>query len=263
MTTSADSAGALTAQERLQERLADPRTVEALDRLLDRLDVIAFTAEALESFLRRAEVVSDSVASGLADLRRMAGQDADASEIVARLPQVARAGMRMAEVAEKPEVTRLLESGLLEKLAEPRTLENLRTVLDKLDVITFSLEAFDGFLKRGDQVVESMAAGAQDLRQVLPEIDGEKVGKVAAALPGLVDAGSMLAESGMFDPKVVNVLADLGRTVVESRDALRARPVPEKTLGLFELMRVMRDPAVQQVLRFAIEVAKRYSRQLR
>jgi Protein of unknown function (DUF1641) len=253
------STAVLTPQERLQERLADPKTVDALNRLLDRLDVIVFTAEALEGFLRRAEVVADSVAQGVADVRKMAGEEGGA-DLLGNLPRMVRAGGELAERLERPEVQRLLDSGLLEKLAEPGTLESLKALLGRLELVGFLLEGLDGFLRRSDTWIESVAAGIDDLKQAAPEIDGEKIRRVVATLPSLVDAGTQLSEAGMFDPKTVQVLANLGRTVAASHDDVREKP--QKPLGLFDLLRSLRDPEIQSSVRLALYVAKRYGRGL-
>ena len=38
------------------------------------------------------------------------------------------------------------------RLADPHTVESLNALLDKLDVAVFSLNALDGFLRRGEEV---------------------------------------------------------------------------------------------------------------
>ncbi len=260
MATSVDGTLMATPQERLQERLADPKTVEALHRLLDRLDVIAFTAEALEGFLQRAEVVSDSVAQGLAEMRQMAG-DNGGGELLASLPRLLRAGSRLAEVMERPEVQALVSSGLLETLADPRTVQSLQALAGKMEMITFLLDALDGFLRRADAMAESMAAGAADLRQAMPDVDTTQLGRMAATLPGLIEAGQLLSEAGMFEPKTVNALARFGRSVADARDEMEGRAQP--ALGLLGLLRSLRDPEIQPVLQFVLLVAKRYGRDMK
>jgi hypothetical protein len=259
MATSLDR-GAMTAQEQLAERLADPRTVDSLLRLLDRLDVIAFTAEALEGFLKRAEVVADSIAQGVADLRRLSGDDTGA-DLLSRLPQLARAGLRMADAVDKPEISRLAESGLIERLAEPRTIEAAKTLIDKLELVAFTLEALDGFLRRGDEIATSMAEGSAELKDLVGGPGGERVRQVLGSLPDLVDAGSLLAEAGMFEPKTVQVLAQLGRNVAESYDEVRRAP-EQAPIGMFGLLRALKDPQVARSIRLALAVAQRYGREL-
>lgn len=112
----------------LADRLSDPKTLDALNRLLDRLDVIAFSVEALEGFIGRAQVVADSVAQGLAQLRQAGGGQASTGEMLTKLPRLVEAGARFADLGERPEVARLLDSGLIETLAEPGNVEGLKSL---------------------------------------------------------------------------------------------------------------------------------------
>ena len=50
----------LTPQEQLQARMADPRRIEFLNALLGKLDVMTFTVDALDRFLRRGDQVMQS-----------------------------------------------------------------------------------------------------------------------------------------------------------------------------------------------------------
>lgn len=45
--------GVASSAEQLHDRLNDPKTADALNRLLDRLDVVAFAAESMEGFISR------------------------------------------------------------------------------------------------------------------------------------------------------------------------------------------------------------------
>lgn len=66
-----------TAQEKRQARLADPRTIESLNLLLDKLDVMAFSVSALDGFLRRGDQVVESLSDGVQDLKKMTNQDSN------------------------------------------------------------------------------------------------------------------------------------------------------------------------------------------
>lgn len=260
MATGVDgSTAVLTPQERLQERLAEPATVDSLNRLLDRLDVIVFATEALEGFLRRAEVVVDSVAQGMSDLRRMSGEEG-AGETVAKIPQLLRVGGRMADLADRPEFGRLLDSGLLEKLGDPKTIQALSSLLGNVEVVSFLLDALDGFVRRSDTVIESIAEGMGELKSAVPDLDAEQVRRVVSELPGLVDAGAVLSKAGMFDPQTVAELADLGRAVAAGHQDFREEPA--KPVGLFDLYRALKDREIQATVRLVLYVAKRYGRGL-
>ncbi len=53
------------------QQLSDPKTLAVLKSLLDRLEIAAFALESLDGFLSRGEVMTDSLASGLAELRKL------------------------------------------------------------------------------------------------------------------------------------------------------------------------------------------------
>lgn len=250
------------AQEQLLARLADEKTADALNRLLDRLDVIAFVAEALDGFLGRANVVADSVAASMADLRKMAG-DSGTSGVVDSIPKLAKAGVKLADATENPAFTRLMESGLLEKLGDEKTIGSLKALIERLELAVFTLEALEGWLRRGDDIAQALAQGAEDLRGVAPNIDVQKVREVLTAMPTLVDAGKTLIASGMLEPKTVHVLGTIGRSAAQSYDEAKSHSRPSRQLGVFGLMRELKDPDVNRALDFLLRVAKAYGQSLK
>lgn len=276
---SPDTSLAPSPQEQLQARLSDPRTVEALNRLLDRLDLIAFSAEMMDGFLRRGNEVADSVAEGVADVRKMVG-DGPGAELLCKLPALARAGVRVADAADSPAFDRLLNSGLLEKLADPSTLNSLNILVEKLELAAFLLTAVDGFLKRGNEVADSLAAGVADLRMTAPEMGpdqmremigdflilvetGHKIVKsgLLAKIEELTGAGLLLSQAGMFDPKVVNTLGEVGRMASESY--AEAKAAPKQIAGLLDLWRLFRDPEAQPALSLAFEMTRRFGQKIK
>lgn len=65
----ATAAGPVSPADALRARLDDPRTAAALHELLDRAEVVAFLVEGVDGFLRRGEVITDTLAGALGDLR--------------------------------------------------------------------------------------------------------------------------------------------------------------------------------------------------
>ncbi|MEM9554044.1 MAG: DUF1641 domain-containing protein [Acidobacteriota bacterium] len=239
--------------------MSDPQTIASLNHLLDRLDVIAFSFDALEGFLRRAEVVIDSLSSGMQELRP-ALEAGENGEWMAKLPRLAQTGARLGDLAERIDWDSLERSGLVEKLSAPGTLESASVLVDKIELLAFLLEGADGFLRRSETVAESLAEGADDLRQAMPKIDGVQMRKLTDRVPDLLDAGEVLADAGMFDPATVGVLGRLGRTIAESHTEIERQP--RRTVGLFSLLRSLKDPEVQNSLQLALDVAQRYGAKL-
>lgn len=263
----------------LIEQLGNPRTIETLKLLLSKLDLVTFAVQSVDGFLRRGDEVADSVASSVAELRKFAPSE-NTSEFVGKLPQLASLGLQLADTAAKPELQNLLNSGILEQLGNPKTIDSLQRLLSKLDLAVFALEAADGFLRRGDEIADSVASGLGELTNIDTGIDLEKVKTLAAQLPGLIDTGASLVEAGMpeklarlsdvgiklanagmFDQRVLDVLSEVGQSVAESYAAMKLEP--PRPLGIFGLMGALKDPNVSKTLSFLLEVAKRYSQKMK
>lgn len=63
--------------EALRQKLDDPGVAAALGELLDHADLLALLVSGLDGFIRRSETVSDSLVSGLGELRAGSGITAD------------------------------------------------------------------------------------------------------------------------------------------------------------------------------------------
>lgn len=242
----------------LEERLADPRTAEALHRLLDRLDVVVFVFEAVEGFLGRAEVVADSISQSLGELRPLS-QELVGEDAMARMPQVVRAAGRLAELTERPAIKNLLDSKLLDTLGQPETLEALQRLLDKLDLILVGLDAAEGFAQRSDTMVESVAEGAQDLREAAGTYSGT-IEVLKDRLPKIIEIGEQLQDMGMFEPATIEVLARLGSAIAEGHRDFEAQP--KEKLGLLKLLRTLGEPEIQTAIQLVLHVTRRYSQRV-
>jgi hypothetical protein len=260
----------------LLERLADPRTIDSLKSLLDRLEVAAFTLQALDGLLQRADVIANSIADSVAEIRETGTYDAVG--LVEKLPQMAAAGADLAELSQKPEFKNL--TSLVEKVGKPETIEKLGALVEKLDLAVFALDALDGFIRRGPDFTEAIAAGVDELRQSSPGIDTTNVQKLASDMlkllvagqklvaSGLLDkldelanTGLMLSKAGMFEPRVVNTLGEVGRIASESYAA--ARKAPSKRLGMLGMLRLLNDPAAQPALSLLAEATREFGNKIR
>lgn len=249
------------AQEQLLARLSDEKTIDAMNRLLDRLDVIAFAADALSGFLSRADVVADSVASSVADLKKMTGDETAAGDVIGRLPQLAKAGVQLADVTANPAFERLLQSDLLERFGDGRTIQALKDVLDRLELAAFVLESLDGLLRRSDDIGQALSDDIDDLK-VATQPDVLKFKEVLQAMPALVTAGQTLVRSGMLGPRTVEALGKMGRSVADSYEEAQRQPADTRPLGIMGLIKAMRDPDVNRALTFALQVSRAYGQRL-
>jgi hypothetical protein len=96
-----------TPAEVLRARLDDPEVAAALLTLLDNADVLALVVQSLDGLLRRADVISSSVESGLGDVRALADS---ARFLVEPTRKLAEKAPDIADAA-----TALLDSGMLNR----------------------------------------------------------------------------------------------------------------------------------------------------
>jgi uncharacterized protein YjgD (DUF1641 family) len=242
-------------QQQLLKRLDDPRTVAGLERLLDRVDLLAFAAEAGDEFLRRGEQIADNIGESLQEVKA-AAPAANGSAIAGKLPQLASAGARLADAASSPTIARLLDSGLLDRLAEPDTIAALQTLLDKLPLFAFAATATEGLLKRGEELTDNVADTLREaLNATLPAELG-KLREMMASASKLIDAGNVLIAAGIFRPETVEVLAEVGQQLAASYD--ETKHMPEHRVGIWGALKALRDPDVQRTAGIGVHVLKRF-----
>ncbi len=181
---------------------------------------------------------------------------------------------------------------LLVQLNDPRTAESLSHLLKNAELLAFLLDAVDGFIRRGDVITDNIS---EALKEARPALDGKQMVpadlKLAAVqtmavlpqlsktlpqlvetLPQLVDVGlkfkrvidsdefDAFLESGMLAPKTVQLLGQVGDSLVETEKDFKASP---KKVGLFGLWSALSDPDIQLGLGFLVEFGKRLGQKLK
>ena len=265
-------------QEQLLARLSDPQTMDSLNKLLDRLDIVVFAVDALNGFLGRADTIADNVSASVGDLRTLM-TESGTTGLMEKLPQLARAGAQVADISATAAFQRLAASGLIEQLGDEKTIENLRALIGKLELAAFALESVDGFLRRGDDIADGIAEGVGDLQKTIPDFDVVQLRRTLESLPKLVQAGNELVESkildsvptlvnagnelvssGLLDPVVVRQLAEVGHVFAQAYNtAKETHPKQHGTLGL---AMKLRDPDINRAFNFALRLAKAFGQNL-
>ncbi len=266
--------------EEFTRLVSDPRTRAAVRQLLEHLDTIAFCAQALDELFRRGDVIADNVAEAVAEVRTEAGPDSQVTEFLEEVPRLARTGRRLAETASHADLESVATSGIVERLTDPATLNTLNRLLDFLPLIALVVEALDEFIRRGDTIADSVAESVNDLRnggtqvdlaalrrlaEVLPQIvetgaEWIDSGVLDQGLPKVVEAGMGMIDAGMLDQEVVRTLGELGKAAVDSFH--EAREGSFQPVGLWGLLRAMKDPEIQKLIGFGLTVAKAFSRKV-
>lgn len=271
-----------SAAEQLLDRLNEPQTAESLNRILDNLELIAFGVTAVDGFLHRSEAVAESVAAGVTEIKAAAPDSLGniltlLPRLMDMLPQMTVLVEQVVTLSKMPEFQRLLDV-----LSNPQTLEAIISIVNNIELIAFLVTAMDGFIQRADTIADNVAASLADVKPAdsassfnallasLPQLT-QSLPSLIDALPQITEAGnrlqpllqspefSALMSSGIFAPKTVAVVGQAGDALVESYDRHRQEP---KSLGLFGMLRTLRDPDVMRALGFLAEFGKQFGKHI-
>lgn len=264
----------MSTAEAITQRLEEPGKLDSLNRLIDHLDLIATTVDAADGFLRRGEVILDNVSEGVQQVKQ-AGVSPALSETVRRLPQALEHLPALLDLVDRSSA--LLSSPgvarLLEMLSDPARLKALASLLEHIELIAFSVEALDGFLRRSEVVMDNVAGAVQEVKKAVPNLEGptRSLAEWAKYLPLLTDilpkvkrlldskGFYTLIHSGIFEPATVSVIGQAGDALVESYN----RITPDtKPMGIMGLMGASRDPEVMRALTFLTEFGRRFGQKL-
>ena len=160
---------------------------------------------------------------------------------------------------------------LQNRLNDPQVAAALNRILDNIDLLALSVTALDGFLKRGDVIVDSMAKTVSELKNSTPSVKLDiaetlatalKLKKAADGVLSVIESEEFtaLSKSGVFDPKTVSLIGEAGTALQETYAT--QRKIQPKPLGFFGLLKTLKDPEIQWSLNFLIEFSKRFSRKV-
>ncbi|WP_322512843.1 DUF1641 domain-containing protein [Chloroflexus sp.] len=269
----------------LLERLNEPRTAAALHRLLDHAELLAFSAGAVDSLLQRGEVIADNVAASVQELR--AALPAESGELAGQLVRLARTLPQLTDTVEQlatltnqPAFQRLLAT-----LSKPQTLAALDRLLGQSELLAFLVSALDHLLARGDELTDNIRSAIEELRATVQtrDITPDKLidafitflpyfPRLVAVAPNFIrviekiepfiasEEFDALLDSGVFHPETVQLVGEAGDAFVASREALRQSPKP---VGLFGLLKALRDPDVQRAAGLIVEFGRRFGSSLK
>jgi hypothetical protein len=224
---------------RLEDRLNNPDTAEALNRLLDRLDTIEEAVDKLDAMMTQGPAMLAMMTDMADDVYR----EADAAGV--DLDERLRLTLQLAE-----------------RLTAPRTVEVLSQLMDRMDdleqLIAVSEQA-PGFIAMlvdtFDSVYRRTEEAGHDLYKVIHEGPEAfiRINEFAAS-----EAFNKLLDSGVLDPDAIDIVGKAGDALVECRCQ---EETPE--VGLFGLLRAMRDPDTRRALGFLTAFGKRFGKELR
>lgn len=164
---------------------------------------------------------------------------------------------------------------LRDRLDDPRIAESLISLLDHADLLAIIVAGLDGFIRRGEEIGESLLSavdefngtsltgaipGVASLKDVDLQALAGSLASLSGALVGATPALNTLLTSRLTDPHAAEVLALLGQALVEGKAAADADPGGPK--GMFGLWRATKDKDITRGLGFMIQVARAFGRRL-
>jgi uncharacterized protein YjgD (DUF1641 family) len=220
----------------LQERLAEPETAAALNRLLDRVDAIDRAMATTEMIVEQAPAMFNMMVDTADDVYR----------------QAAEAGVDLDERLR-------LSLALAEKLTAPKTVAVLSELLDRMDQLEQLIHLADqlpGLLAMFVDIADEFAQRAADAGI---DIDATiaRGSQAMVKLNDFVTSGALeeLLASGVLDPRAVSIVGMLGAAMVKCQDECLRRPEPRR-VGLLGALRDLRNPDVQRALAFLVNLGR-------
>lgn len=269
----------------LLDRLQEPRTAEALHRLLDHAELLAYSASALDGLAQRGEELTDNVAASIDELRTSlppgAGVDfAQLSRLSAQLPALLALTERVGLLAARPDVLKTLDA-----ISSPATLSSLNRLVNHLELLAFGADAVDGVLQRGEEFTENIRDSLRELAAGMPGDSADLTSLLEAGarllpyLPRLVQVAPKFIEvierleavvaspefdallsSGVFAPETVSLVGRAGDAFVASYDE---NTRTERRLGPIGLLRSLNDPDVQRAAALVVDFGRRFGHSIK
>ena len=233
----------------IQEKLNDQRTVEALGRIMDRLDEIENNLADLSDKMKQIPSIV-SIATDTID------------EQVKRIDET---GIGLDERINSISI-------LLERLSNPAVTERLTAVLNMLEqtpgLVSMAADTIDTSIadmqSRGIDFSERMTKGTDlVLKLTDPDVAEKLEGLITMAkqAPGLI---AMIIDSLDDALKGTNLMGPENMELLQNVLAANqyARSTPPARAGLLKLMRIMRDPDIQRANGFLINFLKAFGKGL-
>ncbi len=90
----------MNVQQQLRERLNEPDTAEALNQILDNIQLIALSVTSLDGMLRRSEQIIENVTDGIQEIRAVApSPDVNLTDVISQLTQLSQLLPQLTEIS--------------------------------------------------------------------------------------------------------------------------------------------------------------------
>ena len=244
---------ATEAGKHLQTRLNEERTVQAIDRLLDRIEALEVAVDKLTVAMEQAPGMIAMVADMADDgYRQAADSGVDLEQRLSNALSIA------------------------EKLTAPTMVEKLNTLLQFAEqapgIMSMTMdmadEAYRKAAQNGVDIEQRLGVALQMAERLTSPELAEKLDSLltlADQAPGLIAMGGDVFDEEMRKAVEKGIdVQTLIETVLQISTAIsQANEMPAaKVGGIFSMLRTMRDPDRQKSIGYIMNVAKAYGKQL-
>ncbi len=155
---------------------------------------------------------------------------------------------------------------VVERLNDPGVAAALVTLLDNAELLSTLVLGLNGFVERGDMIMDAVAEGVNDFKASgalsgageLPSLSelGSVAGELAEARPALQG----VLDSAMVRPETIELLSLFSEAATEGAAAARANDT--RVGGIRSLLGTLRDPDVQRGLGTIVEISRALGRKM-
>lgn len=169
----------------------------------------------------------------------------------------------------EPFVLREPMDDIRDRLNDPVVAQAVVLLLDHVEGLAVLAMGTDGFLRRGNTIMDTLAdalgdakavAAASDLDLATAREQAQQLLRLTGSVAESSGDISMLLQSGMLRGEVLTLLGQTADALVEARE--QATDAEPEITGPVSAFRVLRDPEVQKGLTFLVGVARSLGRRM-
>ncbi|MDY7104410.1 MAG: DUF1641 domain-containing protein [Actinomycetota bacterium] len=155
---------------------------------------------------------------------------------------------------------------VVERLNDPTVAASLVTLLDNAELLSTLVLGLSGMLERGDTIIDSVAAGVNEMKAATLADGVENLptpAELTALTAALARATPVITEvldSSMVSSDTVTLLSVISESAQEG--AARARSAETPVFGVRDAVRAFRDPDVGRGLGLLVEISRSLGRRI-
>ena len=149
-------------------------------------------------------------------------------------------------------------------LADPEIRQSLAVIVANAPTLAALAAMGTAFLRRGPEISDNVNGIVQQLRDGVTADKAAQIGTAVSSLATLAPLAEALAtrsetvqgflDSPILQPEIVQVVGTFGEAALEADRRTRGKQVDVG--GVFALMKVLKEPEVQETLAFFVEFAR-------